>query len=160
MFTHKSLFSGSRNMLSTAGMNRGHTPRGEGRFFWLIITFACFTCLGRSASVTNLRTWDATDGLVEGNSAKTFLQPDGTLWVKHGLTSEMSIMDGFTVRRIADPKALHLAYGEWAGDGEGIKHYRDGIWTFFPSKEKVLDLTPIDGERTFVSPVRQFTFFL
>lgn len=131
-------------------MTRGHTPGEDGRLFWFVIIFACFCCLGRSASVANIRTWDASDGLVEGNSMKTYLQADGTLWVKHGLTTEMSIMDGFTARRIPDPKVLHLAYGEWAGEGEGIKHYRDGVWTLFPCKENVLDLTPIDGDHAFV----------
>jgi hypothetical protein len=48
--------------------------------------------------------WTAADGLKESYSRKMSIGADGRLWVRHGAVTGISILDGYTVTGIPDPR--------------------------------------------------------
>lgn len=75
------------------------------------------------------RFWDASDGLVETYTSSTALAPHGKLWVKHGNARGLELLDGYSVKKYADP------------DGNGwIECAPDGtVWMWSGKTLKRLD---------------------
>lgn len=52
----------------------------------------------------NWRFWGASDGLRESFSRSVSRAPNGDIWVRHGSVAEMSVIGGFDVKLIPDPR--------------------------------------------------------
>jgi signal transduction histidine kinase/ActR/RegA family two-component response regulator len=50
------------------------------------------------------RFWDASDGMVESYSLALGKGPDGRVWVRHGAVNAMSVLDGYALRTIPEPR--------------------------------------------------------
>jgi signal transduction histidine kinase/CheY-like chemotaxis protein len=48
--------------------------------------------------------WTASDGLKESYSRRMSIGSDGRLWVRHGAVSSMSVLDGYKVSGVPDPR--------------------------------------------------------
>jgi hypothetical protein len=48
--------------------------------------------------------WTAVDGLKESYSRKMSIGADGRLWVRHGAVSAMSVLDGYRVAEVPEPR--------------------------------------------------------
>jgi len=71
------------------------------------------SCAGQTNSPW--RFWDTVDGFLESYTSSAALTPDGKLWVKHGYSRGVELLDGYTIRGYPDPGS----YGriECAPDG-------------------------------------------
>src|ERR1700676_4810420 len=51
------------------------------------------------------RFWTASDGLPESFVRKLSRGPDGRIWIRNGSVASMSILDGYSVPLIPEPRA-------------------------------------------------------
>jgi len=91
------------------------------------------SCAGQTNSPW--RFWDTVDGFLESYTSSAALTPDGKLWVKHGYSRGVELLDGYTIRGYPDPGS----YGriECAPDGT--------LWMWTGKVMKRLLLPPQDG---------------
>jgi len=50
------------------------------------------------------RFWTAADGLKESYSRKMSIGADGRVWVRHGAVSSISVLDGYTIAQVPEPR--------------------------------------------------------
>jgi signal transduction histidine kinase/CheY-like chemotaxis protein/sugar lactone lactonase YvrE len=130
--------AGQGAALSSAELT-GFIARGLAvRVFLLLIAPFALTAYGQ----TGWRFWTAGDGLVESYVKTVAVAPDGTVWARHGQVSAMSVLDGYSVSRIPEPRSARevnwnlLAQvqggtpGEaWTVEDRALKRYQNGRWT-------------------------------
>src|ERR1700693_1494535 len=58
-----------------------------------------------SQSRLDWRFWTASDGLPESFVRKLSKGPDGSIWIRNGVVGSMSILDGYGVTVIPEPRA-------------------------------------------------------
>ena len=95
------------------------------------------------------RAWDRKDGLTEPFTHTIAADAEGNLWVKHGDVNFMSILDGYGVRLIPDPRTWK-ALGMWSAVPAGIKTFTDGKWTLFPHEgelDGLVGVAALDANR-------------
>jgi len=90
------------------------------------------------------RFWTAADGLVESYGQSIDVAPDGSVWMRHGAVPSMSVLNGYSVHRIDEPRRnaavnwLLLArvhadqYGAWTIEDGVLKQWTDQKWTAHP----------------------------
>lgn len=96
---------------------------------WLL-NAAAFVCLALQpmlAQDAGWRFWSRSDGLAESFSMAITRESDGEIWIKHGDVLNMSVLDGYNVRQVADPRLLS-ARGKWAAGSSGLVHFESGVW--------------------------------
>ncbi|MDE3164375.1 MAG: hypothetical protein KGN36_01100, partial [Acidobacteriota bacterium] len=94
-----------------------------------------------SADTTEWRFWTASDGLSESFIRSIAPGADGRLWVRHGSIDRMSVLDGYAVAHVPEPRVGQLqnwgtgariygtASGEaWSVDLGVLVHYQGGRW--------------------------------
>lgn len=59
---------------------------------------------GFAQSRSDWHFWTAADGLKESYSRKMSIGADGRLWVRHGAVNAMSVLDGYTVTGVPEPR--------------------------------------------------------
>ncbi len=125
---------------------------------------------------TGWRFWDATDGMAESYTLALGKGPDGTLWVRHGDIRSMSVLDGYSVRTIPEPRAhsmegfrtyrtVRRVYGgaglrAWTVDGD-LKEWNGQDWIVRLRAEpdgEMLGAAPI-GNKVFVLYADRLTEF-
>ncbi len=87
------------------------------------------------------RFWTAADGLQESYTYSLSVDPTGQVWARHGAVRNMSVLDGYSVRRLPEPRdgdridwesnsRVYTSAGgsSWtAAEGE-LKEWKDGSW--------------------------------
>jgi signal transduction histidine kinase/ActR/RegA family two-component response regulator len=98
------------------------------------LAFSLFSsCLFGWADQAGWRYWDAGSGLAENFSTTIGQGPDRTIWVRHRAARTMSVLDGYSVRIIAEPRSLPIegmgpvrdlrrAYGQSNGSGWTVEN--------------------------------------
>jgi hypothetical protein len=97
------------------------------------------------------RFWGADDGLKESFSHRVSYAPSGAVWVRHGAVPAMSILNGYTVQTIPEPRTTGqprwytmarvnagILGDAWTVEDGALKEYRQGRWM-------VHDSQPADG---------------
>ena len=87
------------------------------------------------------RFWSAPDGLTETYCRTLGVTPGGSVWVRHGAVASMSVLDGYTVTRIQEPRTassvnwsvLARVYASppgdaWTVEDGALKQYRNRRW--------------------------------
>src|SRR5664280_3484137 len=74
-------------------------PRLAGR--WILLLALPVAAHGQPAWLF----WTAADGMAESYSQTVGIAPDGTAWVRHGQIGAMSVLNGYSVSQIAEPRA-------------------------------------------------------
>ena len=139
-------------------------PAGESRFAWgvillLALPLAVYGQMG-------WRFWTAADGMAESYSQSVGIAPDGTAWIRHGQVSAMSVLNGYSVSQIAEPRATRevnwglLARVHGGSPGEAwtiedgvLKRYVNQRWTGCdapPWRDAMLAAIPMGRGRVWV----------
>jgi len=71
--------------------------------------------IGLGQTESPWRFWDTADGLTESYTSSISQGPDGALWVKHGDSRGVELLDGYSVRHYPDPGGFGII--ECAPDG-------------------------------------------
>src|ERR1035437_4426805 len=58
----------------------------------------------RCQSRSDWQYWTSADGLKESYSRKMSIGADGRLWVRHGTVNAMSVLDGYNVTGVPEPR--------------------------------------------------------
>jgi signal transduction histidine kinase/DNA-binding response OmpR family regulator len=111
------------------------------------------------------RSWGVRDGLAETYSYAVSMTPGGSAYIRHGSVLSMSVLDGYSVTRIPDPrgsaqvdfpstKRVYAGTGGalWTTSLDALLEYRDGKWTVRytpPAGRQVLAAVPA-GRRVMV----------
>jgi signal transduction histidine kinase/ligand-binding sensor domain-containing protein/ActR/RegA family two-component response regulator len=113
------------------------------------------------------RFWTAADGLPESFVRKLSKGPDGRIWIRNGVVGSMSILDGYSVTRIPEPRTNRIIE-DWnlmarvhsGGDGEAwtvenhaLKRYKGGQWLVEASEtpgERMIVAMPAGADRVLV----------
>jgi signal transduction histidine kinase/ligand-binding sensor domain-containing protein/ActR/RegA family two-component response regulator len=110
-----------------------------------------------SQSRLDWRFWTASDGLPESFVHKIASGPDGRIWIRNGAVGSMSVLDGYGVTRIPEPR-INRVIDDWSlltrvhagSDGEAwtvenhaLKRYRGGRW--------LVEVSEKPGERMIVA---------
>ncbi len=89
------------------------------------------------------------------------IDPQGTVWAKHGDVDRMSVLDGYSTRQIADPRSLGRVYRSaagqiWTFDTQRLKQYSGGQWISYavPELAAVKSIQPFQDHRWFLYPTR------
>jgi signal transduction histidine kinase/CheY-like chemotaxis protein/ligand-binding sensor domain-containing protein len=115
----------------------------------------------------NWRFWTASDGLQESFVRNIGSGPDGHIWVRHGAVDKMSVLDGYGVTLLPEPRAGSViedrgrlarvytgADGEaWTVENHALKRYRASRWLVeFPEKpdERMIAAMPAGADRVLV----------
>jgi len=85
--------------------------------------------------------WTAADGLKESYSRKLSLSADGRLWVRHGAVTAMSVLDGYTIAGVPEPRRgstidwnrLARIYTDpsgtpWTVEGHALMRFDGSVW--------------------------------
>jgi signal transduction histidine kinase/CheY-like chemotaxis protein len=101
------------------------------------------------------RFWTIADGLSESFTPEVAIGPDGRVWVRHGRTGSLTVLDGYRTASIAAPKNLGPAF--WTigrdslinnDDAGSLMEYSGGVWV---PHRVVSDATlPLVGRRILV----------
>jgi hypothetical protein len=49
------------------------------------------------------RFWDTADGYVQSYTSSVALNPDGAVWVKHGLVGQLELLNGYSAPKKPEP---------------------------------------------------------
>src|ERR1039458_10899983 len=85
-------------------------PAGELRFAWGLILLLALPLAAHGQM--GWRFWTAADGMAESYSQSVGIAPDGTAWIRHGQVSTMSVLNGYSVSQIAEPRATREVRSE------------------------------------------------
>jgi signal transduction histidine kinase/CheY-like chemotaxis protein len=114
---------------------------------------------------TMWRSWTAADGLTESYTYNLAVDPNGNVWARHGSVGAISILDGYSVRHLPEPREgdrinweangrIYANAQGWAwtvAEGE-LKELKNGRWlTHFraPPGQKLIAAAPV-GSRVVV----------
>ena len=120
-----------------------------------------------SQSRLDWRFWTASDGLPESFVRKLSKGPDGRIWIRNGGVGSMSILDGYSVTLIPEPRAdrviedwdlmarVHAgSNGEvWTIENHALKQYKGGHWIVEASEkpgERMIVAMPASADRVLV----------
>src|SRR5580704_17860735 len=120
-----------------------------------------------SQSRLDWRFWTASDGLPESFVRKLSKGPDGSIWIRSVVVGSMSILDGYGVTLIPEPRADRtiedwdlMARVHSGGDGEAwtienhaLKRYKGGQWLIEASEtpgERMIVAMPAGADRVLV----------
>ncbi len=109
---------------------------------WRIGLFVLLATPGLFAqSQSDWRFWTAKDGLKESYSRKMSLGADGRLWVRHGAVSSISVLDGYKVTAIPEPRLgstidwnrlAHIYTGPsgtaWTVENHALMRFDGSVW--------------------------------
>lgn len=119
-----------------------------------MIVSLLFACTARAADPSPVwRFWDYSDGLIESHVLHITEDPNGAIWIKHGLINSMDVLDGYTIRQVPDPLDFQHIHASWTVAPQGLKHYENGKWTLYPCNfplNGVRDLTPKNDDQVFL----------
>ncbi len=127
---------------------------------------ACAAAAGLRADDQVLwRSWGVHDGLAETYTYRLGVGADGMVYARHGAVREMSVFDGYGVRRIAEPRGNVQPYwpaethvyaspggSPWVISQGELREYRAGKWlTRYvpPAGERLVGAIPV-GRRVVV----------
>ena len=117
-----------------------HPPRLLGRTGVLLILSTC-AAVAQSDDQRMWRYWTVKDGLTETYSLRLSVAQDGTTIVRHGSVRSMSVLDGYSVAQLPEPRydirpnyqATARAYKSpdgslWTTSDGMLKQYTGGQW--------------------------------
>jgi signal transduction histidine kinase/CheY-like chemotaxis protein len=95
---------------------------------WIVALLGLLPHPAPGAEKGGWRYWDSSSGMVETYTLTLGRGPDGTVWARHGAVRSMSVLDGYAVRTIPEPRNQYLqnmfqaravkrAYGQKGGQG-------------------------------------------
>src|SRR5260370_20848333 len=94
----------------------------------LVSTLVCVVTPALSQHHMPWRFWTATDGLRESYSRSISLGATGRVWVRHGAAGGVSVLDGYSVTQVPEPRGAGIDI-DWSRFA-GIHEDRAGIaWT-------------------------------
>jgi signal transduction histidine kinase/DNA-binding response OmpR family regulator len=99
------------------------------------------------------RFWDYSDGLIESHVLHITKDPNGAIWIKHGLINSMDVLDGYSITRVPDPLDFQHIHASWTVTPQGLKHYENGKWILYPCTfplDGICDLTPENDDQVFL----------
>ena len=111
----------------------------------MVIAYAAFVACGGALLQANdpefWRYWTARDGLQETYSLRLSTAPDDSTWIRHGAVRMMSVLDGYSVRKLPEPReasrpnyqATARVYGNltgaaWTAEEGVLKQFSGGRW--------------------------------
>jgi signal transduction histidine kinase/CheY-like chemotaxis protein/streptogramin lyase len=142
-----------------------------------LLTFALLVRLSPLAAgdLVGWRSWVAADGMPESYSQSLGADPDGRVWVRHGAVGFMSLLDGYSLLPIPEPRdgfkvnfdLLARVYGNgkgeaWTVENAALKHYVGGRWAVEARQqpgETMLGAIPIPGNLVLVLFVDRVSLF-
>jgi signal transduction histidine kinase/CheY-like chemotaxis protein len=117
-------------------------------------------------SASNWRFWDKSDGFEESYCRTIGVDAHGRLWVRHGAVSRMSVLDGYSVRKLPEPRVGPTAdwtYSErvnvspagvpWVVENRSLKRFDGEVWRVEWSHEeggRILSALPVADDRVLV----------
>ena len=122
------------------------TLRAGGRWTLHVLAAALVLLLtqpnAHSQSRLDWRFWTGSDGLPESFIRNLSMGPDGRIWIRNGLVDSMSILDGYGVTVIPEPRAdrhiedwsllarVHAGAGgeAWTIENHALKRFQGGQW--------------------------------
>ena len=119
-----------------------HFVTGKRAFVLAAVTLAWLFAGPLSAEDQwNWRSWTAADGLQETFTFSLSVGPNGSVIARHGNVPFMSVLDGYTIRKIPDPRqtskidwvssaraSLSEDGSTWTTSEERLLQYKDGRW--------------------------------
>jgi signal transduction histidine kinase len=130
------------------------------RFSWIRIIPVLFgyVALSQAEDSVMWRHWTVSDGLQETYSFRLSAAPDDRAWVRHGAVRFMSMLDGYSVSKLPEPRdavtpdyqATSRVYGTldgsaWTVSAGVLKHYSGGRWAVLykaPSDKPIIGAIP------------------
>jgi signal transduction histidine kinase/CheY-like chemotaxis protein len=123
------------------------------------------------------RFWDVSSGMVESYSLAVGKGPDGRVWVRHGAVKSMSVLDGYSIQNIPEPRLGSIAdfrshqsvrrvYGGsgpdgWTTESGALKQFDGKTWTVrLPETpgQQLLAAVPLAGKVLLLYPDRLAEF--
>jgi hypothetical protein len=111
------------------------------RFLSILLAVGVLAATGRAGEQLLWRSWSTADGLAETYCSRVSVTPDGPAWVRHGAVGAMSVLDGYGVRNLPEPRAnrqpdwaatarvyARLNGWPWTVAEGSLKEYRDTEW--------------------------------
>src|SRR5260370_26985836 len=113
------------------------------------------------------RFWTASDGMPESYVRKLSRGPDGRIWIRNGVVDSMSILDGYGITQIPEPRVgraiedwglmarvLAGSDGEaWTIENHALKRFAGGQWhieTAEKTGDRMIATAPTSGGRVLV----------
>jgi signal transduction histidine kinase len=106
-----------------------------------LLCLVAFACRLSAQTAGNWRFWTVADGLRESYVRTLIRAQDGQVWVRHGAVDMMSVVDGYGVRRLPEPRTTravdweHLGrvqalHGDeaWVAEDHALRRYAAGAW--------------------------------
>jgi signal transduction histidine kinase/CheY-like chemotaxis protein len=134
-----------------------------------LLTFALLALLAAPLAGNDLagwRSWTVADGMPETYSQSLGADPDGKIWIRHGAVSSMSLLDGYSLLPLAEPRdgfkvnfdILAPVYGNgrgeaWTVEDAALKRYVGGRWVVETRQqpgETMLGAIPIGEDQVVV----------
>jgi signal transduction histidine kinase/CheY-like chemotaxis protein len=102
----------------------------------------------------------------ESNGQAIAQGPNGQMWVRHGAVTAMSLLDGFSVKTLREPRwnstvnwslVARVNAGAdndaWTVEDNALKHFVNGAWTVLATQardEKMIAAIPVGSDRVMV----------
>ncbi len=89
------------------------------------------------------RSWGVRDGLAETYSYAVSMTPGGSAYVRHGSVLSMSVLDGYSVTRIPDPRGS--AQVDFPSTQEGVRRRQRCAMDHIPGRAPGVSRRKMDG---------------
>ncbi len=143
----------------------------DGKRRWTALSILC--CATATAQVQpGWRFWDKSDGFEESYARAISLDNRGRLWIRHGAVQTMSMLDGYSVTQLPDPRVGSIeswawfvpVYAApsgvaWAVENRSLKRLDRGIWRVVytgSDQDRILSAIPVEDDRVLVLSAHQF----
>src|SRR5690242_17879414 len=125
------------------------------RILWLL---ACTTLLCNGEEPQSWRSWTAADGLQETYSFSLTVNVNGKVYIRHGTVPFLSVLDGYSVTKIPDPREaqttepttsgrIYLSENGslWEASPGALREYTHDRWVIqyqTPNDRQIVGLAP------------------
>ena len=120
------------------------------------LAFAGTVLMCRAEESSRWRTWSGSDGLQETFSSRVSVTPGGSVWVRHGAITTMSVLDGYGIVHMPDPRQASVPYwpttarvyaasngAPWSVADGWLKTYRGDAWVQLAQGQTIIAAIPV-----------------
>ena len=127
--------------------------------------FCCATALAQEQA--GWRFWDRSDGFEESYTRAVSIDYQGRLWIRHGAVQSLSLLDGYSVTRLPEPRAGPVeswawfvpvraapSGTPWVVEDRSLKRLDHGVWRVeydgSRAEDRILSAIPVHDDSVLV----------